>query len=248
MLRLLQDTWLAFALLSRLPLPKLPDGAFARAAAASWAFPLVGFAVALLAGLLGLLALSIGLSSQIAAGLTLTALVLLTGALHEDGLADTADGLFGGWTPERRLEIMKDSRVGAYGMLSMILGLGLRWSALAMLLPAGLGPLIAAAVLSRGILPWLMHRMPSARPGGLAGSVGRPAAPTAIAALLIALVLAFATTGAAAFAAVLATGLAALVVARLAMARIGGQTGDILGATQQVAEIAALLTFAALLP
>lgn len=243
--RRLQDVWIAFVLLSRLPLPKLPEAAFAHAAAASWAYPLVGLAVSLIAGLLGTLALALNLSVPVAAGLTLTALVLLTGALHEDGLADSADGLFGGWTPERRLEIMKDSRIGAYGVLAMILSLGLRWSLIATLLPFGIGPLVGAATLSRGAMPLLMHIMPSARPGGLAASVGRPAATAAGAAVLIGLAIAFLATGPTALVATLLAGLAAWGMARLALARIGGQTGDILGATQQLSEIAALLTFAA---
>ncbi|MFT7596440.1 MAG: adenosylcobinamide-GDP ribazoletransferase, partial [Paracoccaceae bacterium] len=133
------DVAVAFVLLTRLPLPTLPDHAFARQAHAAWAFPLVGLVVALLAGGMGWAALRLGLPASIAAGLVLGAQIMLTGAMHEDGLADTADGLWGGFNADRRLEIMKDSAIGTYGVLALILSLGLRWAALTLLLPISPG-------------------------------------------------------------------------------------------------------------
>ncbi|WP_158966622.1 adenosylcobinamide-GDP ribazoletransferase [Chachezhania sediminis] len=242
----LQDARIALSLLTRLPLPPLPDEAFRRTSAAVWAYPLAGLCTALPAGLLATAALGLGLMPTVAAGLALGVMILLTGAMHEDGLADSADGLFGGWTRDRRLEIMKDSRIGAYGVIALILGLGLRWSLLSTLLFAGIGPLLAAAMLSRSALPWLMHVLPSARAQGLAQSVGRPGRGPALAGSAIALLLSGLLIGLPALAAGLATALTASVVARMAMKRIGGQTGDILGATQVLTEIACLLTFAAL--
>lgn len=243
----LRDCALALVLLTRLPLPHLPADAFARQAQSGWAWPLAGLAVAGPAGLLGAAALGLGLPAPVAAGLLLAAQVLLSGAMHEDGLADAADGLWGGLTPERRLEIMKDSRTGSYGVLALVLSVGLRWSLLSGLIAAGLwGAVIAAAVLSRAGMPALMAALPPARAGGLSRSVGRPGAGTAAGAVALALGLALVLTGAPALAAALGAGLAVCGGGALARAKLGGQTGDILGAAQQLAEIAALLAFATL--
>ena len=137
----------ALALMTRLP-ARAPG---ARRAAAAWAWPLAGALVAGLAGLAAALALWLGLSAAVAAGLALAVQIALTGALHEDGLADCADGFWGGMERARRLEIMHDSRIGTYGVLALVLGLGLRWALLAGLFAAGhvIAPLLAAAALSR---------------------------------------------------------------------------------------------------
>ncbi|KIC18935.1 adenosylcobinamide-GDP ribazoletransferase [Leisingera sp. ANG-Vp] len=242
-----KDIALALVLLTRLPLPALPADAFQRQSKAVWAFPLAGLAVALPAALLTSLALAAGLPASVAAGVALAVQVMLTGAMHEDGLADTADGLWGGFTRERRLEIMKDSRTGAYGVIALILGFGLRWSALAALLPAA-GPwvLLPLAMLSRAAMPALMTYLPNARSSGLSRTVGRPRALPCLLAALIALALSLPLIGTAAFAAALAMAATAIGLGMLAKAKIGGQTGDILGAAQQIAEIAGLLTLAAI--
>jgi len=238
----LRDLALALVLLTRLPLPRLPEAAFARQAQAGWAFPLAGLAVAVPACGLGALAAGLGLPPAVAAGLVLAAQVMLTGAMHEDGLADSADGLWGGMTRERRLEIMKDSRIGSYGVLALILSAGLRWTALAGLIGAGAwGAVLAAAILSRASLPALMTALPHARGDGLSHAVGRPARSIAWGAAALALALALALTGSAAVSATVWAGLAVLGVGALAKAKLGGQTGDILGAAQQLTEIAALL-------
>lgn len=245
----LRDCALALVLLTRLPLPHLPAAAFARQAQAGWAWPLAGLAVAALACLPGAAALALGLPATVAAGLVLGAQAMLTGAMHEDGLADMADGLWGGMTRERRLEIMKDSRIGSYGVLALVFGIGLRWSALAPLIAAGhWGAVIAAALLSRAGMAVLMATLPPARAGGLSRSVGRPGAGTAAGAVALALGLTLVIAGGAALAAGLCAALAVCGTGALARAKIGGQTGDILGAAQQLAELAALLTFVALLP
>ncbi|SDD96635.1 adenosylcobinamide-GDP ribazoletransferase [Ruegeria marina] len=240
------DTALAMVLLTRLPLPKLPEVAFARQAAAVWAFPLAGLAVGLLACLAGALAQAGGLSPLAVAGSMLVVMVMSTGAMHEDGLADTADGLWGGFTPERRLEIMKDSRIGTYGVLALILSQVLRLAALAALAASGaLWSLLAAAVWSRALMPVLMAALPNARGAGLSQSVGRPApAPVALG-LALACGLSLLVAGFAAGIPALLAALAALGLAALARAKIGGQTGDILGAAQQVAEIVFLLALSA---
>lgn len=237
----LTDLAVAFVLLSRLPLPALPDQAFARQASASWAFPLVGAVLALLAGGLGWAALGLGLPVGIAAGLVLGAQVMLTGAMHEDGLADTADGLWGGFTPDRRLEIMKDSAIGTYGVLALILSLGLRWAALTLLVPTGLAALIAAATLSRAPLAMLMTTLPPARVTGLSAGIGTPGWAASLIALFLGAGVAVLAVGPVALILMLLGMVTTGAVATLARAKIGGQTGDILGATQQTVEIVVLL-------
>lgn len=243
----LRDVPLACGLLSRLPIPVDADFASARGARAAWAYPLAGGLVALIAGGIGALALMAGLPPSVAAGLVLAGQVILTGAMHEDGLADSADGLWGGWTKERRLEIMKDSRIGSYGVLALILSLLLRCSALTALGPSLLPVLLAAALLSRAAMVGLMTELPNAREGGLSRSVGRPGRRTAWAGTGIALGLSLVIVGPAALPFALAAGLAGLGCAAIAQAKIGGQTGDILGASQQVCEIAILAVATAII-
>lgn len=244
---LAKDILLALVLLTRLPLPDLPPQAFQRQSRAVWAFPLAGLAVALPAALLAALALAAGLPAMVAAGLALAVQVMLTGAMHEDGLADAADGLWGGFSRERRLEIMKDSRTGAYGVIALILGLGLRWSALsALFATAGVWPMLALAMMSRAVMPALMAALPNARAAGLSQSVGRPRTLPCLLAAGLAAALSLPLMGGAALGAALAMGATALGLGVLAKAKIGGQTGDILGASQQVAEIAGLLALLAI--
>ena len=238
------DIATATALLTRLPVPFTAD----RAAAAAWAYPVAGFFVATLAAALASLALAFGLPPALAAGLVLAVQVIVTGAMHEDGLADSADGLWGGWTRARRLEIMRDSRIGTYGVIALVMSLGLRWQALTLVLAAGLHwpALIAVAVLSRAVMVALMHHLPHARDDGLSRQTGRPGRDTALLAMALGAVGAL-LLGGWAFVLIVVAGLAALAVTSIARAKIGGQTGDILGATQQVTEIALLLTIAALI-
>ncbi|WP_424985829.1 adenosylcobinamide-GDP ribazoletransferase [Microbulbifer sp. S227A] len=236
----------AFALLSRLPLPRLPDTAFARQSDAVWAFPLVGLVIGGISGLAGGIGLAIGLPAPVAAGLVLATQIVLTGAMHEDGLADTADGLWGGWTRERRLEIMKDSAIGSYGVLALILSVGLRWMALAALLPLGTAPVIAAAVLARSFLPLMMCGLPHARDAGLSRAVGAPSRGPVALAVGLGIGLGWLAVGPAIIGGWLCAALLVLALALLARARIGGQTGDILGAAEQIAEIAVLLALLAI--
>jgi adenosylcobinamide-GDP ribazoletransferase len=190
-----------------------------------------------------------------AAFVTVAGLLLLTGALHEDGLAEFADGAGGGGTPERRLEIMRDSRIGTYGAATLILSLGLRVSVVAALAEprAVLLALIAAHAASRGFMVLLAGFQGPARKDGLFASLGGPGPARAIAAGLIGASLAM-TSGyrlAGLEAALLApaAGLfAAGLVGRIAQRRLGGLTGDVLGATQQAAEMAILLSLLTLLP
>lgn len=234
----------AFALLTRLPVPAhRPQGA-----RSAWGWPVVGAVVGGIAAAVAWLGTALGLPPGPCAALVLAVQALLTGALHEDGLADTADGLMGGQTRERRLEIMKDSRIGSFGALALVLVTLARWSALAALIGSGsFAAVIAAAALSRAPMAVLMATLPNARPSGLSHLVGRPAAHVAALACALALALALLTTGADALLMALSAAPLILALASAARARIGGQTGDILGASQQLTEAAALAAAASFL-
>ena len=229
----------AFGLLTRLPL-----GGPGRGAAGCWAWPVAGAMVGALGAVAGWGALALGLPAGWAAALALAVQAMATGGLHEDGLADTFDGLMGGRDPARRLEIMRDSRIGSFGALALMLVLLARWSALVVILPIAPMTLIAAAAASRAVMPVLMAAMPPARPDGLSRLMGRPTPMQAGLAVLVALVplMIFGP-----LAALIAVPPLLLALRRWARARIGGQTGDILGAAQQLTE-ALILGFLAAPP
>ena len=221
------------------------DGAIARA---TWALPVAGLLVGLAGALVYKIASRLGLPPDLAALLALATTALITGALHEDGLADTADGLGGGRTRERKLEIMRDSRIGTYGVCALILSFGLRWSALATIANpwSVMLALCAAHAAARAGVPAFMSLVPPARPDGLSASAGLPPGRSvAVAFALGTLVLALALGPGKALVGLVVLSLAGLMLARLAIRQIGGQTGDILGAFEQTGEILILLVAAA---
>jgi adenosylcobinamide-GDP ribazoletransferase len=246
----LSDFLGALRFFSRLPIPgPMESGDFRRSLRLA---PLAGALLGLAGGLVFMAALGLGLRLPAAAAalLALGFGALVTGALHEDGLADIADGFGGGLTRERKLEIIKDSRNGAFGASALVLSFGLRASALAALAPSsGLLVLIAAGAISRCACLAPLVLLPPARIDG----AGRAAAGTGAAlrlAFLIVLPFAFLPALGAygvstCFAALVLAATAVLGLCALARAQIGGQTGDVAGAAQQVAEIAVLLAFAA---
>ncbi len=240
--RHVRELQLAFMLLTRLPVgkgskEKIPLGA------AAWAYPLAGLAVGCIgAATLAISASWIGLPPVIAAILAIAAMTIATGGLHEDGLADTADGLGGGSTKQRKLDIMQDSRIGSYGVMALIIVTSLRISALAGLpiMLACLG-LIAITMAARSLLPLVMRFEVSARSTGLGASASdinlRPALVSiAISILALGLLLPFTHALLAGTVIVFVTA----GVSLLAKRQIGGFTGDTLGATVQLAEAAAL--------
>ncbi|AMJ59283.1 adenosylcobinamide-GDP ribazoletransferase [Bosea sp. PAMC 26642] len=247
---------------SRLPVPRLPGETDIHALPdfrlIPRAVPFAALVIALPAALVMLAAGSAGVAPLLVATLAVTTLVLTTGALHEDGLADTADGLFGGATPERRLEIMKDSRVGSYGALALGLSLLLRVTALAAILDAAgvwsaAGAILIAAMWSRAEGVRLLADQPPARANGAAAAVGRPVSQTGWIALALSVFIGFGlqlTTSLPAWGLPLGLALASLAatgLARTARRLIGGQTGDIIGAAQQLGEIGIYLGFALVL-
>ncbi|MET4219246.1 adenosylcobinamide-GDP ribazoletransferase [Bradyrhizobium sp. LB7.2] len=220
------------------------DGAIARA---TWALPVAGLAVGLTGAMVYAIASRFGLTPHLAALLALAATALITGALHEDGLADTADGLGGGRTRERKLEIMRDSRIGTYGVCALILSFGLRWSALAAIANpwAVMLAMCAAHIAARAGVPAFMSQVAPARPDGLSASAGSPPGRSvAIAIAVGTLALALTLGPGKALVSLILLSLAGLMLARLAIRQIGGQTGDILGAFEQSGEILILLVAA----
>ena len=154
-------------------------------------FPVVGALIGAAVGLLCLGLRAIGVPDLAAAALALGASAILTGALHEDGLADVADGFGGGRTLRAKLEIMRDSRLGTYGAMILLVSFAAKLSALAAIPDGYVVPsLIAAHALGRGILPAMSLNLPYARKDGLARNAGQPDATTAATAAALALLIA----------------------------------------------------------
>ncbi len=246
----LDDLRRCILFLTRLPLPGRPMVEPAPLARCAWAFPIAGLVAAVPAAAVYGLAAGAGLPPLPAAILCVACMVALTGALHEDGLADVADGFGGGNNKAEKLEIMRDSRVGAFGVIALVLCLAARIAAIAAIAgPASVtGAVIAAAVTSRAAMAAVLYALPAARSGGLGAGAGKPTRRG----VAIAVVLAFAMSLAAldwvgADLAIVAALLAGGWVAWLARRQVGGHTGDVLGAVQQAAEVAILLTLAAIM-
>jgi adenosylcobinamide-GDP ribazoletransferase len=240
--------WLADLQVALGFLTRLPVGAAGSLGNAAWTFPVVGLIVGAVAALVFAIAHALSLPHEIGAILAVAAAIALTGALHEDGLADTADGFGGGVERWQRLAIMRDSRIGSYGMIALILALLLRVAALAALPGPGrvAAALIAAHVLSRAALVPVLRHEPLARDDGLAAGAGRPPAGVSNVALALAAILALLFLGiSTAIAAGLVVTATTLGLAWLARRQIGGQTGDVLGAMQQIGEIGVLLALLA---
>jgi adenosylcobinamide-GDP ribazoletransferase len=246
---LIADLRIGISLSTRLPIgPKAPlgDGDLARA---SWSFPVAGVLVGLAGALAYWLAIRLNVAPIPAAALSLAATMALTGAMHEDGLADSFDGL-GGKSREQKLEIMRDSRIGTFGTLALVITLLLRWSTLADIAePRYVAiALISAHASARAGMTAFMHLVPTARSDGLSTGAGRPPGQSVAAALAIgifALLFGFGAKGA--MISLLLLAFAGVIVARICIRQIGGQTGDVLGAFEQVGEAIVLLVAASLI-
>jgi adenosylcobinamide-GDP ribazoletransferase len=247
---LARDLKITIIFCTRLPLAHgkpIEAGDIARA---SWAMPIAGALVGLIGAAVYWLATAIGLPAWPAAALALAATLLATGCLHEDGLADATDGFGGGATRERKLEIMRDSRIGSYGACALALSLMLRWSALASLARPGAVALvlIAAHAAARAPLPAFMRFVAPARSDGLAADAGRPPIESAaVASVLGIIALGFGLGLTSTIIGLVLLSAAGILMASLTVRQIGGQTGDVLGALEQINEILLLLTAATLL-
>ncbi|MAL39803.1 MAG: adenosylcobinamide-GDP ribazoletransferase [Thalassospira sp.] len=246
----LSDFWRAMALLSRVPLPPVGDFRAALIARSVWSWPLVGLVLAGLALLPAMLVDFLTGNPLVYAIFAIAAMVLLSGAMHEDGIADCADGFGGGMDRDRKLEIMRDSTVGTYAVVMLILTLGLRLvliTAAADIGQAGILFLIMA-VISRAAMPVVMRILPPARDNGLGKEAGRPGWLPVLVGFAIASAIVLVLGGISAmFAVIVGVMIAILIVAMVARSQIGGQTGDVLGATQICAELFAGIGFIAVM-
>lgn len=238
----LADFALAWRLLTVIPLPFFPQDLKRPAGLAAVYYPLVGLILgAVLAGAGQLLFFLF--PTGLAAALLLTMWAGLTGLLHLDGLMDSCDGLLPPRDPARRLEIMKDSRVGAFGVIGVLLLLLLKFNALAALAAGERLPgLLVVPTLARWAMTWAMARYPLARREGTsvffrAGLGWRQVVMAFIIAAAVAIVL-MNWLGLLLLA---VSWLMAILIARLAMARIAGLTGDVYGAICEVTETALLI-------
>jgi adenosylcobinamide-GDP ribazoletransferase len=229
---------------TRLPFAHPPPITGAALGLAVWALPIAGILVGGVGAVVYALAHRLGLPAWPAAALALAATLAATGCLHEDGLADTADGFGGGATRERKLEIMRDSRIGTYALCALAMSLLIRTSVLASLAdPAPVAAaLIAAHAGARATMPLLMVFVPPARKDGLSFDAGRPSNErVAIAAILGVLFLAASLGLRHAVEAVILLTIVIALMARLSLRQIGGQTGDVVGALEQTSEMVILL-------
>jgi adenosylcobinamide-GDP ribazoletransferase len=172
---------------------------------------------------------------------------LVTGAFHQDGLADTADAFGGGWTVEQRLEIFKDSRHGTYGVMSLVIVVALQITALSTLgMRAGLMALIGAHGLGR-CCGFALVSLPAARRDGLgAGLRAKASKWSGLGNMFVTIQLLVSARGFSGAALAAATLTAMLLTAGLSMRKIRGVVGDVLGAAEQIVETTVLLTAAAL--
>lgn len=243
-----QDLVTAFVLLTRLPVARF--GGSSDLARSVWAFPVVGLVIGALGGLVYWAAFRLGMPPLLAGVWTLAATLVLTGAFHEDGLADTADGFGGGRTRERKLEIMRDSRIGSYGTLALGLSVLARVGALAALGRPGLvaTALIAAGTMGRGAMIAILLVLRPARPDGMAASLSdipRWSAALGLVLAVLAALICLPVKGAL-IVALLGIG-ASFAVAKLAQAQIGGHSGDVLGAGEVFVECVTLAAIVSML-
>lgn len=233
----------ATGLLTRLPIWRLVPQSPANFAASVWGYPIVGAVVGGIGAVLYAIGWRLGLPPVLAAIWTLAGILLTTGALHEDGLADTADGLGGGGTVDRKLAIMRDSRIGSFAALALIAAMATRGSAMTLIATPGMVAiaLVVAGALSRAaMMVVLLTCSPARRDGMAAGLAVIPRAEAAVGlgvATLLAMILLPADIAAIALGLAGGIGCAA---AWIGTRQIGGHTGDILGATAIVVECAVL--------
>lgn len=230
--------------LTRLPLPPLLIVGKGDVSRALWAAPIVGSAVGLAGAAIYWLMHMLHLPAFLAAALAVAAVMAATGALHEDGLADVADGFGGGATRERKLEIMRDSRIGTYGVCALVLSFMLRVGALASLgAPAAVGTaLIVAHGVARAPIPTFMRLIPPARADGMSAEAGEPPRASAIAAGLLGIVILMVGLGPSdGMLAALLIACGFVLLAWICKRQIQGQTGDVLGALEQFGEMVVLL-------
>lgn len=239
----LDDFRLAMMILTRIPMGNgalAPDATLARAL---WAYPLAGAIVGGISSGVFVLAMLAGLWMGPAAAIALVASALVSGSIHEDGLADFSDGIGGGGDRERKLEIMRDSRIGTYGAVALILSFLVRWSALAALFDPEkvFFVWISAGALSRASIAIPLCFLPPARTDGLGAQAASPPAWSAVTAIILSIAIAIGLLYWHALSLIAVSFVAAFIVTVMARRHLKGHTGDVLGTCALVAESAGLV-------
>jgi len=210
----------------------------------SWAYPIVGIILAIPISILGYILSILGFDSGVISAVLIITLIFLTGAMHEDGLADTADGFWGGWTKDTRLEIMKDSRIGTYGVIALVFSILIRWYCLKIIIDQNLLfiAVVVSAILSRSLMSCYMWITPNAKDKGLSFNTGRPDDISAIVAFTLGASVTLLLVG---FKGIFLLLLGSIIVwlsRILSLHKIDGQTGDTIGAVQQICEVIILFS------
>ena len=237
----------SLAFFTRLPLTRWCPPADSMKALV-WTFPIAGAIIGLACGEVYRLLYDVGFAYGLAVLLMIGFQLCLTGALHEDGLADTVDGFAGGRDKESRLAIMRDSRIGAFGALALIIIIALRAYALMLLVQPKTIVLacIVAGAMSRAMIAVSMFALPHARADGLAAWAGKPSVKQVLVSAYLASLIAMTWLPVPGLM-VIATSLVVCgAVCMISKSKIGGVTGDVYGAIQQSVE-AAILVAATLL-
>ncbi|WP_025899659.1 adenosylcobinamide-GDP ribazoletransferase [Sneathiella glossodoripedis] len=242
------DFLIALVFLTRLPVRLNIQFSMKNVGLASRVFALIGIIVGGLSAGVYWLAFNVGIPPVLGAMLAVSAQIILTGALHEDAIGDVADGFGGGVDKDKKLEIMRDSRVGTYAVVTLILIIGIKVSAIASYPGTWFtfGILLSAATCSRGLMGAAMYFMPAARADGLGASAGRPPVSAALTSLAFAIIIPVILLGPYAGSIAVFSAIAgALFIGFIAYRQIGGQTGDVLGSIQQISECAFFISMAA---
>lgn len=248
------ESLVALRFLTRVPLPFVRTLDLPPLAQAMRFFPLAGALIGAFCGAVLIAANMLGIPSLLAAAIALAAGTLVTGALHEDGLADVADGFGGGRTREDRLDIMRDSRIGTYGTIALLLTYISRAAIYETL--SGAHPLTIIALLassgafSRALVVDLLWATRPARSDGLSVFAGRPSKRSALFSLITgglgaAIAIGLELSPEIAALSIVAAGIMLALMRAIAMRQIGGQTGDVCGAVQVLTELTMLTVYAA---
>ncbi len=253
--RIGEEVLLAWTLLTRIPAPRFQLRTRANLGSAFWAYPLIGAAIGVIGGAVYAIAIELGMGMLSPVAMALAAMVLATGAFHEDGLGDFMDGIGGGQTRERKLEIMRDSRLGTYGVMALVTFFLLSTTLLFELENTGWQPtvggfasvLVCVAAFQRAAIGLPLILLKPVRSDGLAADTPRPRSRIVALGILIATLLSVVLLGPAATLVLFAASmLTALGMSWLTWQQLGGRTGDALGATACLAgvvSVAALVVF-----
>ena len=237
-----RDMKTTMSLLTIIPVRNVPPpGTIAQS---SWFWPIIGAFLGLLAGTTATLLMAIGASPIISSIIATGLLVALTGGLHEDGLADCADGLPNGDNPEKRIEIMRDSRLGTYGVLALVMALLMRVVCLSELLNANLAieAMVVSGTFSRMAMTSATCLIAPAAQNGMSSSAGQPSIRITLLSIALSLAVLVLLSVVHWLPIIALAAVPVVLFCLYARNRLGGQTGDVIGATQQLTEIFCLLS------